>query len=129
MTMTDDQLGLSRRLVACEQWRCVRGMIVTPGCIVVMTKNGQVAVRSQADGKTYWYSRAECVPDLSDYATAAILLRMAMESNEDVTPEQHADNLHKWGVDWGHGPGFEPGEGDLGTTAARVLLAIWEKAA
>jgi hypothetical protein len=49
-------------------------------------------------------------PDLSDYATAAILLRMALEARRAVNDRA----------------AYELGEDeDLGTVAAQALLAAW----
>jgi hypothetical protein len=66
-------------------------------------------------------------PDLTDHHTASILLRMA---SEVVQPERMVDT-EEWNVTYVsgrwvlHDEAMLIAEGDLGTVAARALLAAW----
>lgn len=119
--MTDEQIALARRLVACEQWRWVQGMSthdINPhggepcgGWVI------EVGIEGTENPDT-----TEWGPDLDDYATASILLRMAMEAiGGSVT------GAHPLSGAWHFGNEAYGGwERDLGTAAARALLATWE---
>jgi hypothetical protein len=126
--------ALARRLVAAKQWRWVAGMqaqghgyddltytdTTTPqgweGSTRVLDAERDGYARD-ADG--YRVVAPDAVPDLSDYATAAILLRMAIETGH------YADGSGINGALWRIGTGHY--DTDLGTVAATALLAAWEK--
>lgn len=108
--MTPDQLDGARRLVAHPKWRWVDGMAACPWgdsrserIHLVRTPDG-IEPSWGANEKQWYGLTPEAVPDLSDYATAAIVLRMAMD-----TPRKK----------WCDHP-------DLGTSAAMALLAAWD---
>jgi len=84
--MTRDQLDLARRLVARPEWRWVPGMLAEQ---ISLSAAGRVlrAVDPRATKmdvatvlRTEEWRCVDCVPDLSDYATAAIILRMEWEA-------------------------------------------------
>ncbi len=108
--MTEEQTDLALRLVQCVEFATSRGWFAI---------------------KVDWSPKAEVMglPDLNDFATAAILLRMASEVANDNQPtlDMWAEDSSKWGIAEAIYGDFTPGDGDLGTAAARVLLAIWEK--
>lgn len=131
--MTPDQLDLAKRLVACSQWRWVPGMREHFGCrrLDYTDESGEEAwwnpdrieivqyvwpAHRAHDGSTPF------LPDLSDYATAAILLRLAMEANCEVAYPPTAE-LHHWAI-YGDMPSSDP---DLGTASARALLSVWSE--
>lgn len=116
--MTDEQIELARLLVPCEQWRWVVGMMMADS---LKPKSPSDRMRlEEGIGRPIpgcW------LPDLSDYATVAILLRMAMEIQgvarlRPVTPI-HGTPRWSIGETW-----MDP---DLGTAAAKTLLAAWEE--
>lgn len=62
--------------------------------------------------------------DLSDYATAAILLRMAMEASSTSEARSIKGYIHIW-FNYTNLGVFK--DRDLGTAAAKALLAVWAK--
>lgn len=131
--MTPAQLDLARRLVAHPKFRWVEGMLAqeagntaagrvtsylpsAPGGPKIAVARGVMGADEE------WYC-ADALPDLSDYATAAILLRMAMEAQE---PEAVAGRLAYYSPAlWNVGVEENPEPTDLGTVAATALLAAW----
>lgn len=105
--MTPAQLALARRLVAHPRWRWLEAMASDAGF--------------------------QGLPDLGDYATAAILLRMAMEAGVPLNREVRlsSDGWEQGQVQYDHltldyvdGKMVDPNP-DLGTVAATALLAAW----
>ena len=106
--MNEKQLELARRLIAHPKWRTIRGM-------------------QEEDG----------LPDLADFATAAILLRLANESDpwrgatytyspRLLLPRKGGSLADlRWGVYRGNGVNGWIEREDLGTIAAEALLAGW----
>ena len=140
--MTEEQLGLARRLVACEEWRWVPGMLDKYGIRYLGGEaDGQMAWADSVDtGATVRYVWPEhltvtpFLPDISDYATAAILLRMAMENmyEADCYIEGDKDGAPEfvWAFDFGKdikdAVQYLTMAPDLGTAAGRALLVVWE---
>lgn len=138
--MTPAQLDLARRLVAHPKWRWVAGMVADE-----MRLMGPEEVPVQLNGSNGGWICDDnpsppfpMIPDLTDYATAAILLRMAHEA--DQTDRRHspvlvyaggvaavpADRNMVWGchIVPGDKHGWAESK-DLGTVAAQALLAAW----
>lgn len=120
--MTDAQMELARRLVDGARqgpgWQWCAGMLTDSG--VRVTENEWIV-----------YS---AVPDLSDYATAAILLRMAMEADEDLLISRvrnftlyDQDGLPPlaWALLGNDMEARTEPSDDLGTVAATALLNAW----
>lgn len=134
--MTNDQLDLARRLVSHQKWRWVAGMQPYPE-----TLYGCVAEPGLDEERRLWDEQGWRPPafyvDLTDYATAAILFRMAAEA--DTTPR--ADKTPRRVIPDGTVPDWRPKiwachvsppgqygwveEEDLGTLAAQALLEAW----
>ena len=116
--MSPEQLDLARRLVACDQWRWVDGMLYGYISCDLYHSHSTRYRPCDAMDVSLW-------PNLSDYATAAILLVMVCES---IKGEVSATLTRGWwwlGSYDGHSID-EQRHKDLGTAAARALLAIWE---
>lgn len=141
--MNDEQLELARRLVKCEQWRYLEVMTVKrhDGYYVVIDAEYRAEDPPYAAASALQLHEGEDIevvegwelfglpsknglvlPDLSDYVTASALLRLAIEFHwvarlRAPTPIHDAP---RWSIGeaW-----MDP---DLGTAAARALLAIWE---
>jgi hypothetical protein len=145
--MTEEQIELARALVACEQWdfEKLRG-----GSVVPLYGNSGATDRiagfddaymqcwTENPGRGCWiryrrdryltpedgHNGNRVIPDLSDYATAAILLRMALEFDPGRTAGSvYSPDLQDpyWDIDLLEN--FR--DKDLGTAAARALLAVW----
>ena len=124
--MTDEQLGLARRLVACEQWSWVYGMTYV-GLRHQRTATTELLTSLVQYKNVFPTNLSLCTeawPDLADYATAAILLRVAMEANgpgaECMIRGKTPIHPVRWAVSLAYN------HADLGTAAATALLAIWE---
>lgn len=158
--MTPAQLDLARRLVSSNKWRWVAGMRVCGefGHYMLRTNNRKLHGRivnahddgirliewEEEDARKTWSAEAAAEVlsvDLDDYATAAILLRCAMEAtnekqggawariaaedfDENDTPRVPAGWLIEWMVA-NLDEGIGGGQADLGTVAATALLAVW----
>ncbi len=119
----DDQLARPKRLAACKQWEWIPGMmLIWTGPGGYDRERHEEATGTPLDG---W------IPDLSDYATAAILLCMAMEAGYHF-------GTGRWGSAWsayhcddyGIRDGLllhAPAAAGIGTVAAMALLELWEQ--
>jgi len=118
--MTDEQIALARRAVACRGWRWMRGMGNDRGqtidCVDLIA------------GKAYcgeWDADMTALPDLTDPATLGCLLALVRETTS-------ADTLYVrptktgWIVMMGSGKGL--GKVSDGTTEAEALVAALEAA-
>jgi hypothetical protein len=70
--MTEEQIALARRAVACKGWRFMGGMLVADAI-------GNQRVYDDAAGEPYW-STDGWLPDLTDPATLGCLLALAREA-------------------------------------------------
>jgi hypothetical protein len=78
--MTDEQIALSRRLVACKGWCWLPGMMrlraTPPGMRDYLLREGRVL-----DGGDTWdYAAWPVIPDLTDAATRGCLLALVREA-------------------------------------------------
>lgn len=128
--MTKEQLSLAQRLAACKQWKWRGGMAFEEPTNSGDATCGRIGGAS-TNGERVWVQfddspqspNPEWVPDLSDYAMASILLRIAIENDSDDHAEvEFVDRT--WDL-----KGCSSYEDDLGTAAAKALLEVWEKAA
>jgi hypothetical protein len=74
--MTEEQIALARRAVACKGWRWMPGMLhgtVAGGELRVCYRMGDLTL----------YLDADRVPDLTDPATLGCLLALVREAHED----------------------------------------------
>lgn len=125
--MTPAQLDRARRLVQSPRWRWVAGMVAFDSTRLVKRIHVQLGpLEAQWD-------LDDRVPDLSDYATAAILLRMAMEAGRNGpgtwgSAETPSDDDGGWILSRDSMKGERIGHEneDLGTVAAEALLAAWQ---
>ena len=125
--MTDEQIALSRRAVACRGWRWMPGMLDDDGCTVCSASDdGYLLLASSEDSIVGWWPVAERLPDLSDAATLGCLLALVRAAGGDpkitVVPRgasvwavTHAGWLHKQAI-------------ACGTTEAEALVAALEAA-
>lgn len=118
--MTPAQLDLARRLASHPKWQWLPGLAACPWgddrserIHIATTPNGPTPCWG-ANEKQWYDLLPTAAPDLTDYATAAILLRMAMEAGRPPAPISRA-----LGDD---GEVFEIYDG---TVAATALLAAW----
>lgn len=138
--MNDEQTALAKRLVAHEKWRWVEGMAAIGGRRVSeVDRRGQAyTVEETYDGESNLvYSRTEVYElHINDYATASILLRMAMEACAKLpqpgrTYPGPVPSVGLLSGAWSFSPDdhehrHQEFEGvDLGTVAAQALLAAW----
>ena len=106
--MNERQTDLARKLVEHWRWRWVEGMY------------------DATHERRHSYTERS-IPDLSDYATAAILLRMAMETTRRTA---YVEGLY-WYIDRREqGADVWPLQSaDLGVVAAVALLSMWRESA
>jgi hypothetical protein len=74
--MTDEQIALARRAVACKGWRWMPGMLAVEWSAPGMSLTGGRPVRVD-DG---WHEVGVWLPDLSDPATLGCLLALVREA-------------------------------------------------
>jgi len=99
--MTEEQIALARRAVACKGWRWMPGMRygsvdVIEGTASPWSFNGYERVGEHVDMVAYtdW---VPCLPDLEDSATLGCLLALVREALD--TPRAHVlyvAGLHRW---------------------------------
>ena len=70
--MTDEQIALAKRAVACKGWRFIGGMLVADAI-------GKQRVYDDVAGEPYW-SADGWLPDLTDPATVGCLLALVREA-------------------------------------------------
>ena len=70
--MTDEQIALAKRAVACKGWRFMGGMLVADAI-------GKQRVYDDVAGEPYW-SADGWLPDLTDPATVGCLLALVREA-------------------------------------------------
>jgi len=70
--MTDEQIALAKRAVACKGWRFMGGMLVADAI-------GKQRVYDDVAGEPYW-SADGWLPDLTDPATMGCLLALVREA-------------------------------------------------
>lgn len=85
--MTEEQIALARRAVACKGWRWMPGMLTT--CDLRVVDGGDEYVVGHRSGPTRdgggWYDgeAAGLLPDLTDPATLGCLLALVREAWQD----------------------------------------------
>lgn len=140
--MTDEQLAMAKRLVAHSSWRWKAGMRITgelgqppnrPRIYgrILWANSGEPSMvewhNHPAAKKTWTMETARMVglkPDFEDYATAAILLRMAMEADPSLRAQRPADESEA-GYGWALSEDLKCTYEDLGMEAAEALLDAW----
>jgi hypothetical protein len=80
--MTEEQIVLARRAVACKGWRWMPGMLTTEGMRVVVRCFGD---DNEPD---------DAIPDLTDPATLGCLLALVREAWG-----RHSGTARRWSVD------------------------------
>lgn len=121
--MTKQQTALAARLVAHPRWQWVAGMLAGQDGFRVVDDAG----KNVDDVIPLWAMATSArLPRLDDFATAAILLRMAMEDGEAFV-SAHTAHLEDdvWRLYNEQLPRTWPEGRDLGTVAATALLACW----
>jgi hypothetical protein len=129
--MTEEQIELARRAVACRGWRWMPGMRVE---WVGMGTGWRMLSETQS-----WYEREECedgepggpnaIPDLTDPATLGCLLALVREAwgKEDMGAVRiFRDGLRKWCVE--HDEDDAQAGAFYGPTEAEALTAALEAA-
>lgn len=87
--MTEEQIALARRAVACKGWRWMPGMLTT--CDLRAVDGGDEYVIGHRSGPTKdgggWYDgeAAGLLPDLTDPATLGCLLALVREARGEPT--------------------------------------------
>lgn len=113
--MTEEQIALARRAVACKGWRWMPGML--HGTVA----GGELRVCYRAGDLTL-YLDADRVPDLTDPATMGCLLALVREASGD--PFVYLAPADGWFV----GRGARDGVIAEGATEAEALVAALEAA-
>ena len=78
--MTDKQIALARRAVACKGWRWISGMATAEGHRVVLVDDGVLWMVYADEGKCKPGCVEDFVPDLTDPATLGCLLALVREA-------------------------------------------------
>jgi hypothetical protein len=80
--MTDEQIALAKRAVACKGWRWMPGMLVHVGFRVVWVD--ETTLRSFDERGNEMYGSTDCLlPDLTDPATLGCLLALVRDAYGD----------------------------------------------
>lgn len=78
--MTDKQIAIGRRAVACKDWRWMSGMATAEGHRVVLVDNDVLWMVYNEEGKCKPGCVEDFVPDLTDPATLGCLLALVREA-------------------------------------------------
>ncbi len=130
--MTEEQIALARRAVACKGWRWMPGVRTTDGMRVIhdphLWPDRPCAIREGT-----WVDTAvprplgDHLPDLTDPATLGCLLFLVRKAHNRPEAQTHYANVSSlWVVRWG-----EVGVGEwfgYGATEAHALVAALEAA-
>jgi hypothetical protein len=82
--MTEEQIALAKRAVACRGWRWMPGMLVHVGFRVVWVD--ETTFRSFDERGNEMYGSTDCLlPDLTDPATLGCLLALVREARGEPT--------------------------------------------
>ena len=101
--MTEEQIALGRRAVACRHWRWVPGMLTHDGYRTAWSDDGMH--RSfKLDGSEITGWTEQLVPDLTDAATLGCLLALVREAWRSTTYVR--PNSAGWSVILGSGKGM-----------------------
>jgi hypothetical protein len=132
--MTDEQIALAKRAVACKGWRWMPGMLTTEGMRVIhdphLWPDRPCAIREGT-----WVDTAvprplgDHLPDLTDPATLGCLLALVREAwdQEDMGAVRiFRDGLRKWCVE--HDEDDALVGAFYGPTEAEALVAALEAA-
>jgi hypothetical protein len=82
--MTEEQIALARRVVACKGWRWMSGMLTGHGRLferrgLLILQNGAPWV-CVPDGQSAWFEPVAALPDLTDPATLGCLLALVRKA-------------------------------------------------
>ena len=124
--MTEAQLDLARRAVACKGWRWMPGMLdTTGGRFICYADCGEAAWVRRADDGCEWLPVDERLPDLTDPATVGCLLALVREAwgNDDLGTMRW-DARSRWCAETTDFP-YRAFYGD---TEAEALVVAWEAA-
>tara|TARA_R110000868_G_scaffold63324_1_gene191247 strand:+ start:39 stop:404 length:366 start_codon:yes stop_codon:yes gene_type:complete len=95
--MTDDQIALGRRAVACRGWRWMGGMATDEGHRVVLVDTDVVWMVYEGEGKCKPGCVEDFVPDLTDPATLGCLLALVREAlNSPRVHVLYVEGLYRW---------------------------------
>jgi hypothetical protein len=82
MRMSEEQIALAKRAVACKGWRLMPGMLVHVGFRVVWAD--ETTFRSFDERGNEMYGSTDCLlPDLTDPATLGCLLALVREHHKE----------------------------------------------
>jgi hypothetical protein len=79
--MTDKQIAIGRRAVACKDWRWMSGMATAEGHRVVLVDDDVLWMVYNEEGKCKPGCVEDFVPDLTDPATVGCLLALVREAH------------------------------------------------
>ena len=135
--MTPTLVALSRELVAHPRWRWAPGMRWTlpDASVLAMDRVPDIPDRGDPLGlaalRSLGWSESDAAPDLTDAATAGVLLAMAIEDSRGIGRGWRSFGLN---VEGAPGPAdtyrfqhIDPPSASLGECAARALLWWWAR--
>jgi hypothetical protein len=94
--MTDEQIALARRAVACRGWKWMGGMATDEGHRVVLVDDGVLWMVYDGEGKCKPGCVEDFVPDLADAATLGCLLALVREAHGQSTLSPVSRGLRCW---------------------------------
>ena len=128
--MTDGQIALSRRLVACKGWRWMPGTLrlrdTPPSRRDYLLREGRVP----DCGDPWVYENWPVIPDVTDPATLGCLLALVRETWDDegaYAMQRSVSERGGWAL-WACPPGDVNIPRGTGATEAEALVAALESA-